>query len=97
MEELHFASKNTKPDKLTIEEIKLSGEKATLFEKENEVAVNFMKYFYFKIEKEADNKLGFLLMNPLGDFLWFGTAGPASRYQGWFVSPAAKPYKIIEN
>jgi len=51
----------------------------------------------FKIEKKAEANLGFLLTNPLGDFLWFGTVGPASRFQGWFVSSEAKPYRIIEN
>lgn len=50
-----------------------------------------------KLEKEAEANLGFILTNPLGDFLWFGTAGPASRYQGWFVSSDSKPHKIIEN
>lgn len=51
----------------------------------------------FKTEKEAEANLGFILTNSLGDFLWFGTAGPASRYQGWFVSSDSKPHKIIEN
>lgn len=51
----------------------------------------------FKLEKEADNKLGFLLTNPLGDFLWFSGGRPLSRYQGWFVSSGVNLYKIIEN
>lgn len=40
----------------------------------------------FKIEKEAEANLGFILTNQIGDFLWFGTTGAATRYQGWFVA-----------